>query len=288
MQPAAALDPALSRTLAWALTRGTPHPYDMDARRPRRTLRARPSFAILGRIDGETRSPGGMMIVMDDLEVMARMATAQLRALFTPPRHSRHSGIELEDRPGPGRSAVWCEAHRTASGRRLIGRLCAGYGRSLEVYWQDGLLECRGLDRIEATRDDGILDVRVFTGDVVDNKGCDALLILWFTTVEFEEPLALGGRRAIDAAWAAWQDEVRAIRLAAVHELEEALPGTVRFITDEAGREDFRLTAEGRADALAAFTNPETTRDDLVDYLLEREGLTPTYPPDPGQEETAG
>jgi hypothetical protein len=161
-------------------------------------------------------------------------------------------------------------------------------GRSLEVYWQDGLPECRGLDRVEATRDRGILDVRVFTGDVVDNKGCDALLVLWVTTVEFEEPLALGGRGAIDAAWAAWQDEVRAIRLAAVHELEEALPGTVRFVTDEAGREDFRLTAEGRADALAAFGDPETTRDDLVDYLLAREQIVPTYPPDPGEEETTG
>jgi hypothetical protein len=45
MQPAAALDPALSRTLAWALTRGTPHPYDMGARGPRSVLHARPSFA---------------------------------------------------------------------------------------------------------------------------------------------------------------------------------------------------------------------------------------------------
>lgn len=156
-------------------------------------------------------------------------------------------------------------------------------GRSLEVYFQDGLPECRGLDRVETRREGGVLDVRVFTGDVADNEGCDALLVLWVTTVEFEEPLALGGRGAIDAAWVAWQDEVWAIRVAAAHALEDALPGTIRFITDDSGREDYRLTAAGRADAMEAFTDPETTRDDLVAYLLDREGLTPTYPPEPGQ-----
>ena len=69
---------------------------------------------------------------MDDLEAMARMATAQLRALVTPPRHCRHCGVELKDRPGPGRPAVWCEAHRTAIGRRPRRRVCVGCGVSLD------------------------------------------------------------------------------------------------------------------------------------------------------------
>ena len=69
---------------------------------------------------------------MDDLEAVARMGTAQLRALVTPPRHCRPCGVELEDRPGPGRPLVWCEAHRTAIGRRPTGRVCAGCGVSLD------------------------------------------------------------------------------------------------------------------------------------------------------------
>ena len=130
MQPAAALDPALSRTLAWALTRGTPHPYDMGARGPRSHLRARPSFAHLRRIDSETRSPDDE--VMDELGAVARMGTARLRALVIPPRRCRACGVELEDRPGRGRPRVWCDAHRTAIGRRPPDRVCAGCGVSLD------------------------------------------------------------------------------------------------------------------------------------------------------------
>ena len=53
---------------------GYPQGADVGARGPRRTLRARPSFADLGRIDAETRSRDGMMVGMDDLEAVARMA----------------------------------------------------------------------------------------------------------------------------------------------------------------------------------------------------------------------
>ena len=127
-EPAAAASPAVSR----APTRGTHRALTWAPGGPRRTLRARPSFAILGRIDTETRSPDGMMVVMDDLEAVARLATAQLRALVTPPRHCRHCGVELEDRPSPGRPLVWCEAHRTAIGRRPSGRVCPGCGVSLD------------------------------------------------------------------------------------------------------------------------------------------------------------
>lgn len=69
---------------------------------------------------------------MDDLEVWARMGTAQLRALVIPPRHCRHCGVELEARPGPGRPLIWRETHRTAIGRRPAGRVCAGCGASLD------------------------------------------------------------------------------------------------------------------------------------------------------------
>jgi hypothetical protein len=73
------------------------------------------------------------MVVMDDLEAVARMGTAQLRAAVVIPRRScRHCGVELEDRPGAGRPAAWCEAHRTAAGRRPVGRVCAGCGVSFD------------------------------------------------------------------------------------------------------------------------------------------------------------
>ncbi len=111
---------------------GYPHVGDIGARGPRSHLHARPSFAHLRRIDAETRSPAGMMVVMDDLEALARMGTAQLRALVTPPRRCRHCGVELADRPGRGRPLVWCETHRTVTGRRLAGRVCAGCGASLD------------------------------------------------------------------------------------------------------------------------------------------------------------
>ena len=73
-----------------------------------------------------------MMVVMDDLEAVARMATAQLRAaLVIPRRYCRARGVELEARRGPGRPLAWCEAHRTAIGRRPTGRVCDGCGVSL-------------------------------------------------------------------------------------------------------------------------------------------------------------
>ena len=70
---------------------------------------------------------------MDDLEAVARIGTAQLRAaLVIPRRFCRQCGVELEAGPGPGRPPVWCEAHRTAIVRRPTGRVCAGCGASLD------------------------------------------------------------------------------------------------------------------------------------------------------------
>ena len=97
-----------------------------------------------------------MMIVMDDLEAVARMGTAQLRAaLVIPPRQFRHCGVELADRPGPGRPLVWCELHRTAVGRRPDGRVCAGCGVSLEGRRRQTIVcgeRCRSRVRRQANR----------------------------------------------------------------------------------------------------------------------------------------
>ena len=120
------------RALSPALTRGTHMLGTSMPAGPRSVLHARPSFAHLRRIDAETRSPDGMMVVMDELEAVARMGTAQLRALVIPPRRCRHCGVELADRPGRGRPLVWCEAHRTAVSRRPSGRVCLGCGVSLD------------------------------------------------------------------------------------------------------------------------------------------------------------
>jgi hypothetical protein len=73
-----------------------------------------------------------MMALMDDLGAVARMGTARLRALVIPPRQCRGCGVELETRPGRGRLLVWCEAHRTAIGRRPVGRICPGCGIPLD------------------------------------------------------------------------------------------------------------------------------------------------------------
>jgi hypothetical protein len=74
-----------------------------------------------------------MMVGMDDLEALARMGMAQLRAaLVIPHRHCSACGVKLEARLGPGRPLVWCETHLTAIGRRPGGRVCAGCGVPLD------------------------------------------------------------------------------------------------------------------------------------------------------------
>jgi hypothetical protein len=96
-----------------------------------------------------------MMVVMDDLEALARMNTARLRALVVSPRHCRHCGIELEARPGPGRSLVWCEAHRTAIGRRPPDRVCPGSGASLDGRRRQAVVcgeRCRSRNRRQTHR----------------------------------------------------------------------------------------------------------------------------------------
>jgi len=55
---------------------------------PQRVTRAA-EFPDSGRIDAETRAPGAMMVVMDDLEALARIGTAQLRALVINHDHHR-------------------------------------------------------------------------------------------------------------------------------------------------------------------------------------------------------
>ncbi len=159
-------------------------------------------------------------------------------------------------------------------------------GRKLDVYFSAGVPSCKALDRVEVTVGEAGLDVGVFVGSYPPAEGmaCPAVLHSWVTTVDLTDPIAFGSSRERDEAWREWQDEVREIKLAAIHQLADVMPGTIRFVTDELGREDFRFTSEGRAYALQYFDDPETTRDTLVNYLLEREGLKPRYPATPGQE----
>lgn len=161
-------------------------------------------------------------------------------------------------------------------------------GRKVDVRFGNGVPECYGLDHVEVTTSDAGLDVRVFTGEVPPYEGmaCDAVRLPWVTTVDLGERLAFGSDGEDREAEIAWQQEVQALKMEAIHELAERLPGYIRFIPNESDlyEEDFRFTVEGREYALQFFENPETTKDDLVDLLLEQEGLQPTYPAYPGQE----
>jgi len=55
---------------------------------------------------------------------------AWLLALIDP-RHCRHCGVELPRPLRPGRPSVWCDGHRTAAGRRPVGRVCLACGAPL-------------------------------------------------------------------------------------------------------------------------------------------------------------
>lgn len=162
-------------------------------------------------------------------------------------------------------------------------------GRMVDVYFGLGVPECGGLSHVEVTTSDAGLDVRVFVGDLPFDeraRACPQPLLSWVTTVDLEERLAFGSRGEDREAEIVWQQEVQALKMEAIHELAERLPGYIRFVPHESDyyEEDFRFTAEGRQYALQFFKNPETTKDDLVNLLLKQEGLKPTYPPYPGQE----
>jgi len=67
-------------------------------------------------------------------------------------------------------------------------------GRTLDVYYYNGVEHCFGLDRIEISSTDTGLDVRVFTGKVPDAGACRYIALRYVTTVELDEPLITGGR----------------------------------------------------------------------------------------------
>jgi hypothetical protein len=162
-------------------------------------------------------------------------------------------------------------------------------GRKVDVHFGNGVPECRGLSHVEMTTSDAGLDVRVFVGDLPFEESarfCNQPLLPWVTTVDLGERLAFGSDGEDREAEIAWQQKVQALKMEAVHELAERLPGYVEFFPHKSDyyEEDFRFTAEGRRYALQFFKNPETTKDDLVNLLLKQEGLNPTYPPYPGQE----
>lgn len=162
-------------------------------------------------------------------------------------------------------------------------------GRKVDVHFGNGVPECYGLDRVEVTTSDAGLDVLVFVGRLPSDasaKFCDLPRLGWVTTVDLGERLAFGSDGEDREAEIAWQQEVQALKMEAVHELAERLPGYIEFFPHKSDyyEEDFRFTREGNRYALQFFENPETTRDDLVNLLLKREGLRPTYPPYPGGE----
>lgn len=67
-------------------------------------------------------------------------------------------------------------------------------GRSLDVYYLNGLEECFGLDRIEVSPTDSGLDIKVFTGHRPFEGLCRLPGRLWMTTVELDELLVTGGQ----------------------------------------------------------------------------------------------
>ena len=68
---------------------------------------------------------------LDDAQLEARLFVPVSARPPVELRHCRARGVELEARRGPGRPLAWCEAHRTAIGRRPTGRVCDGCGVSL-------------------------------------------------------------------------------------------------------------------------------------------------------------
>ena len=165
-------------------------------------------------------------------------------------------------------------------------------GRKVDVHFGNGVPECYGLDHVEVTTTDAGLDVRVFAGSLPFDesaKACPAPLLPWVTTVDLGERLAFGSSGEDREAEIVWQQEVQALKMEAIHELSERLPGYIAFYpnTSDYYEEDFRFTAEGRQYAEQFVKGPqpdEATKDTLVDILLKQEGLKPTYPPYPGQE----
>ena len=165
-------------------------------------------------------------------------------------------------------------------------------GRKVDVYFGNGVPECRGLDHVEVTTSDAGLDVRVFVGSLpFDERArfCPQPLLGWVTTVDLGERLAFGSDGEDREAETAWRQEVQALKMEAIHELSERLPGHMTFYpnTSDYYGEDFRFTAEGRRYAEQFVKGPqpdEATKDTLVNLLLKQEGLKPTYPPYPGQE----
>jgi hypothetical protein len=162
-------------------------------------------------------------------------------------------------------------------------------GRRVDVHFGNGVPECYGLDRVEVTTSDAGLDVRVLTGRLPSDasaKFCNLPLLPWVTTVDLGERLAFGSDGQDREAEVAWLQQVHELKMEAIHELAERLPGYITFFphTSDYYEVDFGFTAEGRQYALQYFENPETTKDDLVNLLLEQESLQPTYPPAPWEE----
>ena len=67
-------------------------------------------------------------------------------------------------------------------------------GRTLDVYYVNGVEDCFGLDRVEVAATESGLDVRVFTGDIPEVEFCNLPNVLYVTTLELDEPMITGSR----------------------------------------------------------------------------------------------
>ncbi len=70
-------------------------------------------------------------------------------------------------------------------------------GRSLEVYFWGGTLDCYGLGRVDVSTTNGTLTVQLWTGTQPDavGKACVDIAQLFVTTVTLNSPLIGGGAR---------------------------------------------------------------------------------------------
>ena len=68
----------------------------------------------------------------------------------------------------------------------------ASDGKTITVYYWGGVEECYGLDRVDASFDDGLLSVTVFEGrrgDLPSNTACIDIALLKAVTITLDQPI---------------------------------------------------------------------------------------------------
>jgi len=66
-------------------------------------------------------------------------------------------------------------------------------GRTLTVYFYNGVADCYGLGRIDVSDDDGHLTVTLFTGRVPGAQVCVDMAQLYKTVITLQQPLIVDG-----------------------------------------------------------------------------------------------